>query len=489
MKQDQTKQESRLTRREFLGRSTQAAVGIATGGVLAAKTLAAPAINSRIIGANERLNVAVIGIRGQGKAHMRGFASLDNVTVKTLCDVDVNLFPDRVKAVEEIQGVAPGTEQDLRRVFDDKDIHVVTTATPNHWHALVTVWAVQAGKHVYVEKPCCHNVWEGRKMVEAARKYSRRVQVGFNSRGVRIYRQAIKFLHEGGIGDVYMARGMCFKPRGNIGRYPDGYMKPGEKYRLHAERDSYEPTYDETYMSKVDYDLWLGPAPKRKFNRNRFHYNWHWHWDYGNGDTGNQGPHQFDIARWGLNKNEHPVKIRSIGGMFAYDCAQETPNTQTSIYEYADGTILEFGTRGLFTNGEDDVRIGNLFYGSEGWMHLSSGAWKTYFGRNNEPGPSSETIGEYEEDPMIPIGDHESGKINHYTNLIDAIRGGSYLNLACDIEAGHLSTALPHLANISYRLGRDLTFDGRKEKFVGDREADKMLTRKYRKPYVVPAKV
>ncbi len=246
-----------------------------------------------------------------------------------------------------------------------------------------------------------------------------------------------------------------------------------------------EPAYTAAYLEKVDYDLWLGPAPKRPFNRNRFHYNWHWHWDYGNGDTGNQGPHEFDLARWGLNKDEHPVKIRSMGGMFAYDSSQETPNTQTSIYEYADGTILEFGTRGLFTNGEDDVRIGNLFYGSEGWMHLSDGAWRTYFGRDNEPGPSSESE-EPVSDPMDLTG---TGGKGHIGNFIDALRTGKRENLNCDIEEGHLSSALPHLANISYLVGRDLTFDGKKEKFVGDKEADKLLARKYRTPYVVLAKV
>ncbi len=485
MKQDQTKQANRLTRREFLGRSTQAAVGIAAGGALAAKTLAAPAISSRILGANDRINIAIIGIRSRGRNLMDNFAQIEGVHLKTLIDVDQNLFPDRVKQIADDHGYSPGTEKDMRKVFDDKEIDAIATATPNHWHALTTVWACQAGKHVYVEKPSCHNVWEGRKMVEAARKYNRLVQVGFQSRSNNNTRRAIQFLHEGGIGDVYLARGLCFKPRNDIGRYPDGPLAAGETYSLTVGSNDKEPAYTAAYLEKVDYDLWLGPAPKRPFNRNRFHYNWHWHWDYGNGDTGNQGPHEFDLARWGLNKDEHPVKIRSMGGMFAYDSSQETPNTQTSIYEYADGTILEFGTRGLFTNGEDDVRIGNLFYGSEGWMHLSDGAWRTYFGRDNEPGPSSESE-EPVSDPMDLAG---TGGKGHIANFIDALRTGKRENLNCDIEEGHLSSALPHLANISYLVGRDLTFDGKKEKFVGDKEADKLLARKYRTPYVVLAKV
>ena len=217
--------------------------------------------------------------------------------------------------------------QDLRRVLDDKDIDAIVIAAPNHWHALATIWALQAGKHVFVEKPASHTVSEGRRMVEAAARYKKIVQVGTMNRSRPAVREAIKFIHDGGIGKVYMARGLCFKPRPPIGKYPDGPMAPGEKYALTVGSTNYEPTYDEQYLSKVDYDLWLGPAPKRPFNRNRFHYNWHWHWDYGNGDTGNQGPHQFDIARWGLNKQEHPVKIQSGGGYFGPESSQETPDT------------------------------------------------------------------------------------------------------------------------------------------------------------------
>ncbi len=481
-----TTKRKQISRREFLTRSGQVTAGIVAGSAMI--TRAAPIVSNRVVGANDLLVVANIGIRGQGESLMRGFAELENVEVKTLCDVDLNLIPKRAEKAAEIQGKEPGAVQDMRRVFDDKDIDAVVIATPNHWHALATIWACQAGKHVFVEKPTSHNIWEGRKMVEAARKYNRIVQTGYMNRSRTAARQAIKFLHDGGIGDVFMARGLCFKRRANIGRYPDGYMQPDEKFRKHDEETEYFPTYDEAYMSKVDYDLWLGPAPKRKFNRNRFHYNWHWHWDYGNGDTGNQGPHQFDVARWGLNKNEHPVKIRSMGGMFAYDCSQETPNTQTSIYEYADGTILEFGTRGLFTNKEGEVKIGNLFYGSEGWLWLDGDGeeWQSYFGSNDEPGPGSgaQVSGEGS-DPLV-LTSIESG---HYQNFTDAIRSGKKEDLTCEIEEGHLSTVLPHLGNISYLLGRDLTFDGKKEKFVGDREADKLLTRKYRKSFVVPAKV
>jgi predicted dehydrogenase len=482
----------KISRRQFLVRSTQTAAGVVTAGTLASF---APAAQGRVIGANERINLAVIGIRGRGYGLLKDFAKLPNVCVKTICDVDENLFPERVKALEEIQDIVPSTEHDLRQLLDDKDIDAVVIAAPNHWHALATIWACQAGKHVYVEKPSSHNIWEGRKMVEAARKYNRIVAVGFQNRSIRNVRQAMKFLHDGKLGEIYMARGLCFKPRDSLGKCADG-IGSGENYK-HWIWGQKGINYDADYMSHVHYDLWLGPAPKRPFNYNRFHYNWHWNWDYGNGDIGNQGPHQFDVARWGINKTEHPVKISSSGGYFAFDSDQQTPNTQTAVFEYADGKILQFEVRGLYANGEsaiasgqetskqEDIKIGNLFFGTEGWMSVNGGTWKTYFGRKNEPGPSSEIAEEFA-DPMNLAG---AGGSAHFVNFIRALRSGKKEDLTCDIEVGYMSTALPHLANISYRLGHKLTFNGAKEKFVGDKEADRMLTREYRAPYVVPAEV
>jgi predicted dehydrogenase len=492
----------KMTRREFLNRS---AIGMAAGSVLLSTNASSYA---RILGANDTINIAIIGIRGRGDSLMEDFAKLDKVRVKYIVDVDENLFESRLKQVEQVAGYRPDTEWDMRKAFEDKDLDAVVITTPNHWHALATIWAAQAGKHVYVEKPSSHNVWEGRKMVEAARKYNVLVEVGFQSRSRLNSIKAIKFIHDGKLGKIYMAKGLCFKPRANIGKYPDGPMKEGEKYRIHDETDHYEPSYSEGYLSKVHYDMWLGPAPKRPFNRNRFHYNWHWHWDYGNGDTGNQGPHQFDVARWGLNKNEYPVKIRSYGGYYAYESSQETPNTQNSLFEYADGTILDFETRGLLTNPEGillphihitpegsivssmkakPVKIGNLFFGTEGWMQIDSGGnWQTFFGRNSETGPTSGDTENEEYDPMNLAGAGEGGHLN---NFIAAIRSGKQEDLTCDIEVGHLSSALPLIANISYLLGRELHMDGKNEKFIDDKEADKMLKRDYRAPYIVPQNV
>jgi predicted dehydrogenase len=477
-----------ISRRDFTSRVGAAAAGIAVGGDLFSSTVQAAAdVSGRVLGANDRVVVASIGIRGQGNSVKRGFARLANVEVKTLCDIDANLAPERINdaRLKDVAAFKPAFVQDLRRVLDDKDVHAVIIATPNHWHALATIWALQAGKHVYVEKPASHTVLEGRKMVEAAARFNKIVQVGTMNRSRPAVRQAIKFLHDGGIGKVYMARGLCFKPRPAIGKYPDGPLSPGEKYALTVGSTNYEPTYDEQYLSKVDYDLWLGPAAKRPFNRNRFHYNWHWHWDYGNGDTGNQGPHQFDVARWGLNKQEHPTRVRSIGGYFGAEASQETPDTQTALYEYADGTIFEFATRGEFTNDEGGQRIGNLFYGSKGWLWLDGDGrkWQSYMGPKNEKGPGVDAPDtEAGSDPLVLT----STEYPHYQNFVDAIRANDPKILTCDVMEGHLSSTLPHLANISYRTGRALVFDGKTETFVDDKKADELLTREYRKGFELP---
>jgi predicted dehydrogenase len=469
-----------FNRRSFLSQTALTTAGVA----LADKVF--PAQNARkILGANDRINIAVVGIRGQGSAHIGGFSRIPNVRIKTLCDIDENQYAAKVKTLQSQFDYQPVTEWDMRRVFDDKEIDAVTFAIPNFWHALATIWACQAGKHVYVEKPSCWSVWEGRQMVNAARKYGVLVQVGFQNRSRQTTQAAMKLLHDGKLGKIYMARGLCFKPRGDIGRYPDGPMAEGEKFSLTKEGGPM-PTYTKAYLEKVHYDNWIGPARLRPFNRNRFHYNWHWQFEYGNGDTGNQGPHQFDIGRWGLNKEEYPVKVSSYGNLYLYkDSDQDTPNMQTTMFEYADGTIFEFCTRGLATNPEGTINIGNIFYGSEGRLEIDAdGNWKTYFGRKGEPGPDSKNIPEEVANALSTVGTGMSG---HFGNFINAIRSGKQTDLNCEIEVGHKSSVLPHLGNISYRMGRELKFDGKTEKFLNDTEADKLLTRQeWRKPYVVP---
>jgi predicted dehydrogenase len=472
------------TRREAVKTTALGVAGLMLGGA------------RRVLGANDRVRIAIIGIRGQGNALKRGFARLSGVEIKTLCDVDENLFAARANdaALSDVPSFRPGYQKDLRRVFDDKEIDAVVVATPNHWHALATIWAVQAGKHVFVEKPASHTVWEGRKMVEAAQKYKRVVQVGTMNRSRPAVRDAIRFVHEGGLGEVYLARGLCYKSRPAIGRYPDGPVQTGETYKLNAETNDVEPAWDAAYLAKVDYDLWLGPAPQRPFNRNRFHYNWHWHWDYGNGDTGNQGPHQFDIARWGLKQAGHPVRISATGGLYgSRDTSQETPDVHTTFFEYPDGRVIEFATRGTMTNDEGTQKIGNLFYGTKGWLWIDGNGrtWQSYLGRGDEKGP-----GAAPEAPASPASASGSDprvltsiETPHYQNFIDAVRAGDPKVLNCDIEEGHVSSALPHLANIAYRVKRNLKFDGRTEAIEGDPEASRLLTRPYRKPFEVPEKV
>ncbi len=454
-------------RRDFIKKGMIGGVGLAIGGMgFSAKSYAS------ILGANERLNLAVIGIRGRGTAHIDAWCALNkshNVRLKTLCDTDEQFFAERSKTVTDKGLEKPVTEWDMRKVFDDKEIDAVSFATPNHWHALGTIWACQAGKHVYVEKPAMHDIWEGRKMIEAARKYNKRVQVGFQNRSIANVMEAMQFLHNGGIGDVYMARGLCVKPRDSFG----------------IAKDSAPP-------ATLHYDRWLGPATWRQYNEKRSHYNWHWFWDTGNGDTGNQGPHQFDIARWGLNKNEHPVSIFSTGGIYGIDpheCAQETPNTQTSLFKYKDGAMLQFETRGRYSNGESslDTRIGNIFLGTEGYLELDGGTWKAFRKRETEPFKTSEKGTSNE--AISTLGGSD---IEHFTNFIDALRSGKDETLHCDINEGFFSTTLPLLANISYRVGREIKFMGADmdhETVINDPEANALLTRVYRPPYVVPNEV
>jgi predicted dehydrogenase len=447
-------------RREFIKKTALGTAALTIGGAgLSAKTYRS------IKGANDRITFAVIGIHGQGGSHVSGLCRLKdskNVRIKTICDADEQFIPQRIKTVTDSTGETPGSEWEMRKVFDDKEINAVSFATPNFWHALGTVWACQAGKHVYVEKPATHNIFEGRKMVEASRKYNVRVQTGLQNRSITGVMEAIKFLHDGGIGEVFMAKGNCYKPRDSFG----------------IAKDSEPP-------ASLHYDNWLGPCQWRPYNEKHVHYNWHWFWLTGGGDTANQGPHQFDIARWGLNKNEHPVTVYSMGNIFGIDpkeCEQETPNTQTSVFKYADGKILEFETRGRYTNEEASlgISIGNMFYGTEGYLEINGGQWKAFRKRENQPFAGS-NVGEKPTDFMAPPGGN-----SHHGNLIDAIRSGKNEDLHCDILEGYMSACLPALANISYRLGRQLKFDGATEKFVKDKAADKMLTRDYREPYVVP---
>ena len=444
---------SSVSRRDFISRGVKTAAGVAAVNAV---------VNRKVLGANDRINIAVVGVHSRGKNHIEEWLKIPGVEITWLVDPDARLFAERVKMVKEGQDSAPKTTTDLRVALEDKNLTAISTASPDHWHALQAIWACQAGKHVYAEKPLSHNIWEGRQMVKAARRYNRVVQCGMQNRSILGVRKAMEFLRSGGLGEIYMAKGLCFKPRDSIGVKANAPVPEG-----------------------LDWDIWLGPAAWRPYNPQFVHYNWHWFWDFGCTDLGNQGPHQMDIARWGLNKNVYPVKVKCAGDYFAYKSDQETPNTQMALFEYEDNKILQFEVRGLYTNAEDGIKIGNLFYGTEGWMHLNGDKWFTYLGRTNEPGPKYEGAG-VEADPNDLAG---AGSSAHFVNFIDAVRAEDYQQLNGDVLEGHRSTALCHLANISNRLGRELKFDSHRERFIDDEVANGYLYRDYRHPYVVPKEV
>ncbi len=452
-----------IDRRSFLKKTT-----VASAGVLATQPVVK--LYSNTLSANDTINVAVIGIRNRGRDHYRSMAKIPNVKISVLCDIDERFFPETVAEVEKLTGYKPATETEYRKVLDNKDIHVVSIATPNHWHALQTIWACQAGKDVYVEKPVSHTVAEGRKMVEAARKYNRIVQTGTQSRSSIATINAFKYLQDGGLGDIYMSKGLCLKPRASIGHTKNSAIPDG-----------------------VNWDAFLGPAPYRPFNENRFHYKWHWFWDTGNGDMGNQGIHQADLARWALNKWTHPVRIHGTGNYFIYDSDQETPNVQHMEFEYEDGTLLQFEVRGLGTNPEGDIRIGNIIYGAKGWMKIASedvGGCQAIYS-NVQMTPSGFSSYSEEQGPNFTDNDpaRADSVVNHYTNFFDCVRSRNWQALTADILEGHLSTSLCHLGNIATRLKRSLRFNPHAERFVDDSEADSYLTKTYRYPYVLPEQV
>ncbi|MGH9720855.1 MAG: Gfo/Idh/MocA family protein [Bryobacteraceae bacterium] len=406
------------------------------------------------LGANDRVKIAVVGVGGRGTGHAREYAGLPNARVAAVCDVN-QAQTERVSVmVEKIQGVKPREFQDMRKLFEDKEIDAVSIATPNHWHALAAIWACQAGKDVYVEKPASYNMFESQKMMEAARKYNRIVQVGHQSRTITHKRRAIELLQQGAIGKVYLAKGVCFKRRPSIGK-----------------------AADEPAPAGVDWDLFLGPAPKRAFNKLRFRYNWHWFWDTGNGDIGNQGVHEMDIARWGLGR-VLPSAVVSTGGKYVYDDDQETPNTQIATFDYGDATLM-FEVRGLTTGGEASIQfgggnyVGNIFLGEKGYMSVDGAGFQIFLGDKREPG----------EQMKAERGGDTGG---HMSNFIAAIKSRKYQDLHCDIAVAGPSADLVHMANISYRLKRRLQFDPVGKKFAGDSEANAMMTRpRYRAPYMI----
>jgi predicted dehydrogenase len=480
----------KLTRRSFLQKTA-----LATGALTFS-------VNQRVLGANSDIRVAVVGFHGRGSDHISGLRNVKGVRLVALCDVDKHVLGNGVESAkkrgENVQGYS-----DIRKLLENKDVDVISIATPNHWHALAAIWALQAGKDVYLEKPVSHNVWEGGQIIKAARKYNRICQAGTQSRSSHGIKEAVQWVKDGNIGKIQVARGLCYKPRPSIGK--NGVQQV--------------PDY-------IDYDLWCGPAPKSAphWHHQKYgavHYDWHWFWNYGNGDLGNQGIHQMDIARWFLGEQQLSPRVFAVGGRLGYEDDGETPNTMMVFHDYEQAPLI-FEVRGL-PESVDSHHMPKYMGDSVGASIECEG------GRVQVPDYTKAIVFDKSGKEIKRF----EGTSSHYDNFIKGVRSRKVSDLHADIQEGHISSALCHTGNISYRLGkaagpeeireriksdrdavntfnrmvehlsknnvdlnktkaclgRHLKMDAGTEKFIDAQDADAMLTREYRKPFVVPTEV
>jgi len=413
-----------------------------------------PLPKARPAGAPDRMGVGMIGPGGHGSSLLRSFAAQPDVRVLWVCDPDAQRLQAAAQAVAAATGHTPRTTADLRHVLEDRAVGAVVIATPDHWHAPATLLACEAGKHVYVEKPCAHNLREGRLMVEAARRTGRVVQVGTQSRSAEHVHQAMALLREGAIGEVLVAKAWNSQRRRNIGKVPP----------------SSPPAH-------LDFDLWLGPAPAVPYQANLLHGTWRWFQAFGTGDIGNDGVHDLDLARWGLGVETHPSAIAALGGKYFFDDDQQFPDTQSVVYEYAAAggrtRQLLFEQRIWSPYVQEGHENGNAFYGTEGMLILGKQSGWQLFGPRNAL--RQEVRG------GIDLG-------RHIRNFLDCARSGA--RPRADIEVGHLSSALSHLGNLATRIGRVIRFDPAQETVLSDPEAARGLRREYRPGHwAVPAGV
>ena len=468
-----------LTRRQFLG------TGLAAAGTVA---LSHTKSSGRILGANDTVRVAVAGLNGRGSSHVGAYLGMKGVEIAYLIDPDTRTYKKHLGKITE-KGAKPACITDVRKALDDKTLDAVSIATPNHWHALMTIWSCQAGKDVYVEKPCSHNVREGRVAVEAARRHDRIVQHGTQSRASKEWARLAEVVKSGKLGKLLVSYGLCYKPRKSIGEKP---VAPPPK--------------------EVDFNLWLGPAAEQPHHANLVHYNWHWFWDFGNGDIGNQGVHQMDIARWMIPGATLPTSVVSYGGRYGYKDQGETPNTQIAVFTFPDtDTRLVFEVRGLNTDGFHGQKIGNVLKFDTGVV----------------AGGKFYPDGKDKAEPLPDVDLPARGPGSQFENFVHAVRTRKRSDLHADILEGHYSSALCHLPNVSYRLGTDapfadglrkagddaaaadaaermaqhlkangveagsvnlrvgrvVKFEPKAEQVVGDPQAAKLLTRAYRQPF------
>lgn len=475
---------ARTTRRAFFKNTLATAATVTIAGA------------NQVRGANDVIRVGVAGFHDRGNSHISEYLKLKGVQITHLIDPDKSLWESRSKLIKDKYGTAPKCFQDIRQALDDKELDAISIATPNHWHSLMTIWACQSGKDVYCEKPLSHNLTEGRRCVEAARAYKRIVQHGTQQRSSAGRANEIAAVQSGKYGKLLVSKGYCCKPRWSIGTKPTA--KPPEH---------------------LDFNVWLGPASERPFHANLVHYNWHWNWDFGNGDIGNQGIHELDVARWAIKDAKLPTKVWSLGGRFAYEDQGQTPNTQMAVFEFGDA-LLVFEVRGLVEKPENSPfkrKVANEFYTTEGM--IANGLFTPKGGKAEKLATFDAKVA-----PGGPFG-----------SFIGAVRSRKVSDCNADVEVAHLSCGLIHAANASYRLGekvpfnnktqklgdnrevvqtfqnltenltgvgvkleeasyqlgRTLTIDPKAEKFIGDgaEAANAMRTREYRKPFVVPEKV
>ena len=486
-----------INRRDFLRSSLLATTSLGAMQLVGGcKTTPLP--TARIRGANEDIRIAIIGFNSRGKNHIDGYTGMPGVRIVALCDVDSKVLSREVEALKK-KNINVTGYTDIRKLLENQDIDAVSIATPNHWHSLGAIWSIQAGKDVYVEKPVSHNVWEGRQLVKAARKYSKIVQTGTQCRSSQGLIEAMAWLHGGNLGKIIRARGLCYKRRASIGK----------------------TTGPQSIPESVDYDLWAGPAPLEPLRRAKLHYDWHWVWPTGNGDLGNQGIHQMDLSRWALGENELSPRVFSFGGRLGYEDDGTTPNTLTVFHDYPKAPLI-FEVRGLPSKSGADkmdklrgADIGIIVDCEGGSMVIPSYSKANVFDKDGKNFKNFD------------------GPEHHFANFIAAVRSRKSSDLHADILEGHLSSALCHTGNISYRLGKQgspeelkeklkgnadaldclgrmqehlklndvdlsktpatmgefLKMDPHSETFIGNRAANRMLSRNYRKPFVVPEKV
>jgi len=502
-----------ISRRTLIKRSAVAAAAIGAAQMTARSY-------GNIIGANDDIRIAVAGFNGRGTSHISEWRKLKGVRLVSLCDADeaglnkqYNLLnrattqptiSTDTESTPTPKATVLGKTQDVRRILDDKNIDAISIATPNHWHSLMAIWAVQAGKDVYVEKPVSHNVWEGRKLVEASRKYNRIVQAGTQWRSSAHVFEAFEWAKAGNLGKILISRGLCYKRRASIGKTEGPQPVP----------------------KSVDYNLWCGPSPLMPLRREKLHYDWHWIWPTGNGDLGNQGIHQMDLARWALGKDTLSPKVMAVGGRVGYSDDASTPNTLFVCHDYGD-SLLIFEVRGLpektGTNTMDKYKgasVGNIVECEGGYISVVSERQVYAYDKD---GKRTKTF----------TGQGVTRDTEHFNNFLKAVRSRKREEQNGEILEGHLSSALCHTGNLSYRLGvrnkpeeiaeaikgdkamsetfermkehlaanevdisKDqlalgvpLKMDPKTERFIGNEKANSLLTRQYRAPFVVPDKV